>query len=51
LEEMKERLGNTRDRLINAVQPLNELGEREVKKPEIEDILKQLDVINEDLMA
>mmetsp|Transcript_21886 Transcript_21886/g.33965 ORF Transcript_21886/g.33965 Transcript_21886/m.33965 type:complete len:500 (-) Transcript_21886:2632-4131(-) len=51
LEKKRENLSNTRDKLINHVQPLNELGEREVKKPEIEEILKGLDTINDELRA
>ena len=36
-------MGSTRDKLIEIVQPLNELDEREVKHPEIEKILNALD--------
>ena len=32
------------------VQPLNELGEREVKKPECDEILKKLNQMNKDLI-
>jgi len=48
---MKEDLGKSHDALINTVQPLNEVGEREVKKPEIDDILKKLNGMNKDLNA
>lgn len=51
LEAMKESLGKTQANLINMVQPLNELGEREVKKPEIDEILKKLHAMNKDLNA
>ena len=50
LESFQEVLNKTRDDLIDCVQPLNELGEREVKQPEIEKILRALDKIIEDLM-
>jgi hypothetical protein len=49
-EAGRGRLRATRDKLINIVQPLNELEEREVKEPELAAILKALDTINEDLM-
>lgn len=48
-EAGRGRLRATRDKLINIVQPLNELEEREVKEPELAAILKALDAINEDL--
>ena len=51
LEAMKEDLGKTHDGLINTVQPLNEVGEREVKKPEFDEILKKLHGYNKDLNA
>lgn len=44
---MKENLSATRDHLIEVVQPLNELDEREVKQPEIDGILNALDQLNE----
>lgn len=49
LEAMKNDLSKAHNDLINMVQPLNELGEREVKKPEIEDILRRLKGINKDM--
>ena len=49
IESLRNRLGQNRDRLINVVQPLNELAEREVKEPEIGRILKALDEMNEQL--
>lgn len=48
---MKENLSATRDNLIEVVQPLNELDEREVKQPEIDGILNALDAVNESLMG
>jgi len=48
---MKDNLAKAHTSLINMVQPLNELGEREVKKPEIDDILKKLNNMNKDLNA
>lgn len=48
---MKDNLGKGHTSLINMVQPLNELGEREVKQPEIDDILKKLNNMNKDLNA
>jgi hypothetical protein len=51
LESMKENLGATRDTLIDVVQPLNELDEREVKQPEIDHILNALGKINTSLMV
>lgn len=50
LEKMQEKLSATRDKMINHVQPLNDLNEREVTRPEIEEILKSLDSINDNLM-
>lgn len=47
---MQQKLANTRDKLIDTVQPLNELEEREVKSPEIQEILKKLDIINDNLL-
>ena len=49
LETMKDNLAKANTGLINMVQPLNELSEREVKKPEIDDILKKLNNMNKDL--
>ena len=49
LENAKVDLSYTKDRLINVVQPLNELREREVKENEISNILKNLDEIHGDL--
>ena len=49
LEAMKDDLGKSHQQLINLVQPLNELGEREVKKPECDEILKKLHQMNKDL--
>lgn len=46
---MKDDLAKAHNNLINLVEPLNELGEREVKKPEIDDILKKLNNMNKDL--
>ena len=43
LDNKKEKLSVTRDNLIEFVQPLNELDEREVKQPEIDSILSDLD--------
>ena len=51
LEGIQDNLDKTRDELIDCVQPLNELSEREVKQPEIEKILVKLDKIIEDLMG
>ena len=51
MESYRDRLGQIRDRLINVVQPLNELAEREVKEPEIGRILKALDEMNEELQG
>lgn len=48
---MKDNLAKAHSSLINLVQPLNELGEREVKKPEIDEILKKLNNMNKDLNA
>lgn len=49
LEAMKEDLAKAHNNLINLVEPLNELGEREVKKPEIDEILKKLSLMNKNL--
>lgn len=49
LEAMKEELGKAHNNLINMVEPLNELGERQVKKPEIDEILKKLNNMNKEL--
>lgn len=49
LEGMKEDLGKAHNNLINMVEPLNELGERQVKKPEIDEILKKLNNMNKEL--
>lgn len=46
---MKDDLAKAHNNLINIVEPLNELGEREVKKPEIDDILNKLNNIGRDL--
>ena len=46
---MKDELAKAHNNLINMVEPLNELGEREVKKPEIDDIPKKLNNMNKDL--
>ena len=46
---MSRNLLNTKDRLLNTVQPLNELQEREVKDPEIIKILNSLHEINSEL--
>jgi len=47
---MQAKLAGTRDKMISHVQPLNDLNEREVTRPEIEDILKALDDTNDELM-
>lgn len=49
LETQKDNLAKAHTNLINLVQPLNELGEREVKKPEIDEILKKLNNMSKDL--
>ena len=49
LETMKNDLGKNRDRLVSIVQPLSELGEREVTQPEIEKILASLKALNVEL--
>jgi len=49
LEGMKDDLGKSHNSLINVVEPLNELGERQVKKVEIDEILKKLNNMNKDL--
>ena len=49
LEQMKDDLAKAHNNLINVVEPLNELGEREVKKQEIDDILNKLNSIGRDL--
>jgi hypothetical protein len=46
---MKEELTKAHNSLIHLVEPLNELGEREVKKPEIDEILKKLGLMNKSL--
>ena len=46
---MKDELAKAHTNLINMVEPLNELGERQVKKVEIDEILKKLNAMNKDL--
>lgn len=36
------------DKLMDDIQPLNELGEREVKTPEIETIMEKMKVLGHD---
>jgi hypothetical protein len=38
-----------KDRLMDVIQPLNELGDREVKTPEVQKILEKLKEIERDL--
>ena len=49
LEGIKEDLAKAHNNMINLVEPLNALGEREVKKPEIDEILKKLNHMNKNL--
>lgn len=42
LENKLDKIQQTRDFLLNLVQPLNELGERQIKTPEINHILQEL---------
>ena len=49
LENLQQNMQEQKDMLMDIIQPLNELGDREVKTPEIEKILEQLKVIQEEL--
>ena len=49
LEKMKDKISGTRDDLIDVVQPLNELGDREVKQKDIDDCLERLANLDKDL--
>lgn len=50
IEAKQEELGKSRDYLIGIVQPLNELGEREVLQAEVDRILEELNALNTDLV-
>lgn len=49
LEKMQAKLSDAKDKLVNDIQPLNEISEREVKQPEIEKILMNLGNTNVEL--
>ena len=49
LEKEENKIDAAKDLLKVTIQPMNEIGEREVKTPEIQKILEKLTVINNDL--
>jgi len=49
LELMQGKMSRTKDEMDNMIDPLNELADRVVPKEEIDDILKDLRAMNQDL--
>lgn len=49
LEDIQQDMQESKDRLMDVIQPLNELGDREVKTPEVQQILEKLKEIEKEL--
>ena len=49
LEKFKDSFDAKKDKLMQIVQPLNEINERSVQMPEIENVLKGLKSLSDDL--
>jgi hypothetical protein len=49
LEGIQQDMQDAKDRLMEVIQPLNELGDREVKTPEVQKILEKLKGIEKEL--
>lgn len=51
LAQQLDKLEKIKDRLNDDIQPLNELGEREVQKPEVEAIYKKMQNLKSELQT